>query len=148
MMFKRPRIDDSKCSYYDFNSFPKFTNKISNVISSDISEIETHVRKALVLKNKEISEKNLAFTVVAKENSKLMEDNLLKAKKLEESELPGPVAKTNLLTHSPRKELHPSHFLKRSVMAELRSEKHSVLPVYKFKLLLPFTQYTVPHLST
>ena len=67
-----------------------------------------------------------------------------KVKKLEKSELPGPVAKTNLLTHSPRKELHPSHFLKRSVMAELRSEKHSVLPVYKFKLLLPFTQYTVP----
>ena len=78
MVFKRPRIDDSESPAYDFNVASSLGDKINQFISSNISEIEANVREALALKVKEISEKNLAFTVVAKENSKLVEDNVLK----------------------------------------------------------------------
>ena len=78
MVFKRPRIDSS--GFLDSS----LGNKIINLISSNISEIEANVRNVLALKNKEIWEKNLAFTVVAKENAKLVEDNVHKTKQLEE----------------------------------------------------------------
>jgi hypothetical protein len=83
MVFKRPRIDNSESPDYDLNVDSSLRNKINQFISSNISEIETNVREVLALKIQEISEKNLAFTVVAKENSKLMEDNIIKERQNE-----------------------------------------------------------------